>query len=96
MPSADLDLVLDRIAVAGLMVNNLYQSDDASWRASLRDTNGGYEFGQGATMAKALTDATNKALNSSSEPFIGGKYRTEVPRKPNAHGSEVTAILSGL
>lgn len=66
--SFSLSALIRYINEQGLLVNNLYQEDDGSWRASLRSpgviNDKGerfYEFGRGPTHKEALFDALEKA-----------------------------------
>lgn len=79
----DLDPVLAQIAAEGLLVNNLFQTADRRWRASLRHAGlWGYEFGEGPGPCEALGEALRRAKAGGSFPIPKQDNSGEGPKVP--------------
>lgn len=66
-----VDELLTALPAVGLHLNNLFQCEDGSWQANMRDASGGdfYDFGKGATPAAALIACLQKAgVEVSDDP----------------------------
>lgn len=82
-PLAQMTPTLNSIAAAGWLVNNLYQLDDGSWRASLRKPTFGGDyftgFGEGDDLESALIEAfasANEAEFTAERPVRGSVDQT--------------------
>jgi hypothetical protein len=62
-----LPAILAEVSAQGWLVNNLFQLDDGSWRADLRDATRFTRFGNGPTPSAAL-DAALDAMTFDRPP----------------------------
>lgn len=83
----DFAIILAQISAEGLLVNNLFQTSEGAWRASLRHAGlWGYEFGEGPRPCEALALALARAKAGKSFP-IAKQDNSEGPQAPKARSA---------
>lgn len=92
----ELPAVLDTF---GVLLNNLFQLDNGTWRASVRDKKNSlaFEFGDGLTPSDAVNDALRKHKAGAGQPVRRNQPRVAAQKiSPAISGSALLAQLGLL
>lgn len=95
MSAITLDELLSELSHAKLLVSNLFQLDDESWRCNVRSKELAFEFYIHPNPTAAVRGAIALALHTQGVPLRSNKARLLPPKiEAKIKGAELLALLN--